>query len=70
MEGELTSLKIDRKAYIRARIIESLSDLDVAANMWMAGMSRNSAGKAFNAVKALVSALVTKNLDKLSIKDE
>ncbi|BDC17112.1 PaREP1 family protein [Acidianus sp. HS-5] len=66
MEEKLTSPKIDRKAYVRARIIETLDDIDVATNMWIAGRSRNSAGKIFSAVKALLSALVTKNLDKLS----
>ena len=67
---KLSSPRIDRKAYIRARIIETLDDLDVGINMWLAGRTRNSAGKIFNAVKALLLALVTKNLDKLSAKDE
>jgi Archaeal PaREP1/PaREP8 family. len=66
MEEKLISPKIDKKAYIRTRIIETLDDLDIAINMWIAGRSRNSAGKVFSAVKALLSALVTKNLDKLS----
>ncbi|MEJ2778524.1 PaREP1 family protein [Stygiolobus sp. RP850M] len=70
MEEKLSSPKIDRKAYIRARILEMLDDIDVGINMWLAGRTRNSAGKIFNAVKALLSALVTKNLDKLSAKDE
>jgi hypothetical protein len=66
VEKKLVSPKINKKAYIKARIIETLDDLDIAINMWIAGRSRNSAGKAFSAVKALLSALVTKNLDKLS----
>ncbi|AWS00379.1 PaREP1 family protein [Metallosphaera hakonensis] len=66
MEEKLLTPKFDKKAYIRARIIETLDDLDIAINMWLAGRSRNSAGKAFGAVKALLSALVTKNLDKLN----
>ncbi|MEM0173513.1 MAG: PaREP1 family protein [Sulfolobaceae archaeon] len=70
MEERLVSPKIDRKAYIRARLIETLDDLDVAINMWFAGKTRNSAGKVFSAVKALLSALVTKNLDKLSASNE
>ena len=57
---------MNKKAYIKARIIETLDDLDIAINMWVAGRTRNSAGKVFSAVKALLSALVTKNLDKLS----
>ncbi|BCU67725.1 hypothetical protein HS7_11620 [Sulfolobales archaeon HS-7] len=70
MEEKLTSPKIDRRAYTRARIIEALDDLDLAVNMWLAGRTRNAAGKAFSAVKALLSALVTKNLDKLAINNE
>ncbi|MBB5252656.1 PaREP1 family protein [Sulfurisphaera ohwakuensis] len=70
MEEKLASPKIDRKAYVRARIIETLDDLDVAINMWLAGRSRNAAGKVFSAVKALLSALVTKNLDKLAADNE
>jgi len=66
VEERLTSPKIDRRAYIRARVLEVLGDLDVGINMWLAGGSRNAAGKVFNAVKALLSALVTKNLGKLS----
>jgi hypothetical protein len=66
VEERLTSPKIDRRAYIRARVLEVLGDLDVGINMWLAGGSRNAAGKVFNAVKALLSALVTKNLSKLS----
>jgi Archaeal PaREP1/PaREP8 family. len=69
MEEKLISLKIDRKAYIKARIIETLDDIDVAIYMWIAGRSRNSAGKVFSAVKALLSALVTKNLDRLPNSD-
>jgi hypothetical protein len=66
MEKKLISPKINKKAYIKARIIETLDDLDIAINMWIAGRTRTSAGKVFSAVKALLSALVTKNLDKLS----
>ena len=66
MEKKLVSPKFNKKAYIKARIIETLDDLDIAINMWIAGRTRNSAGKVFSAVKALLSALVTKNLDKLS----
>ncbi|MFP3202089.1 MAG: PaREP1 family protein [Sulfolobus sp.] len=69
MEGKLISPKIDRKAYIKARIIETLDDIDVAIHMWIAGRSRNSAGKVFSAVKALLSALVAKNLDRLPNSD-
>jgi hypothetical protein len=68
-EDRLISPKIDRMAYVRARTMEVLSDLNVGINMWLAGGTRNAAGKVFGAVKALVSALVTKNLDKLSTNE-
>jgi len=44
--------------YVEARIIESLSDLLLALALWKEGYTRNSAGKAFSAVKALLSAFV------------
>ena len=51
--------------YVEARVIESLSDLLLSLTLWKEGYTRNSAGKAFNAVKALMSALVVTNEDKL-----
>ena len=69
MEEELVSPKIDRKAYVRARIVEAVDDIDIAVNLWLSGKTRNAAGKAFAAVKALLSALVTKHLDELAKKD-
>ena len=70
MEEELVSPKIDRKACIRARVVEAIDDIDIAVNLWLSGKTRNAAGKAFAAVKALLSALVTKELDRLSGIDE
>ena len=70
MEENLVPPKIDRIAYIKARLIEVIDDLDVAFNMWLSGRTRNAAGKVFGSVKALLSALVTKELDKLSGIDE
>jgi hypothetical protein len=69
VEGKLVSPKINRAAYVRARLLEVLSDLSIGINMWLAGSTRNAAGKVFSAVKALASALVTKNLDKLSTNE-
>ena len=51
--------------YVEARVIESLSDLFLSLTLWKEGYTRNSAGKAFNAVKALMSALIVTNVDKL-----
>ncbi|AWR95418.1 PaREP1 family protein [Acidianus brierleyi] len=51
--------------YVEARVIESLSDLLISLNLWKEGYTRNSAGKAFNAVKALLSALIVVNEDKI-----
>ncbi|MBB5255251.1 PaREP1 family protein [Sulfurisphaera ohwakuensis] len=51
--------------YVEARIIECLSDLLLSLTLWKEGYTRNSAGKAFSAVKALMSALVVVNEDKL-----
>ena len=65
MEEDLVPPKIDRNAYIKARLIEVIDDLDVAFNMWLSGRTRNAAGKVFGSVKALLSALVTKELDRL-----
>jgi hypothetical protein len=47
-----------REEYVEARIVESLSDLLLALALWKEGYTRNSAGKAFSAVKALLSAFV------------
>ena len=69
MEEELVSPKIDRKAYIKARLVEAVDDIDIAVNFWLSDKTRNAAGKAFAAVKALLSALVTKHLDELAKKD-
>ena len=70
MEEDLVPPKVDRKAYIKARLIEVIDDLDVAVNLWLSGRTRNAAGKAFQSVKALLSALVTKELDKLGKVDQ
>ncbi|MEM0373645.1 MAG: PaREP1 family protein [Sulfolobaceae archaeon] len=51
--------------YVESRIIKSLSDLFLSLTLWKEGYTRNSAGKAFNAVRALLSALIVVNEDKL-----
>ncbi|BDC18787.1 PaREP1 family protein [Acidianus sp. HS-5] len=50
---------------VEARVIESLSDLLLFLTLWKEGYTRNSAGKAFNAVKALMSALIVANEERL-----
>lgn len=62
MEKDL--LHVDEN-YIYARIIEALTDSLLAIELFERGLSRNSAGKAFSAVKALISALVVKYNEKL-----
>ena len=70
MEERLLSPKVNKRAYITARLIEALDDIDVAVNLWLSERTRNAAGKVFGSVKALLSALVTKELDRLSGIDE
>ena len=65
MERELLSPKIDVKGYIRARIMEVIDELSLSIVMLKAGATRNAAGKAFVAVKALINAMVLINLDRL-----
>ncbi|BFI76482.1 hypothetical protein YN1HA_25800 [Sulfurisphaera ohwakuensis] len=62
MEKDL--YKVDED-YVEARVIESLSDLLLSLTLWKEGYTRNSAGKAFSAVKALMSALIVTNEEKL-----
>ncbi|BDC18804.1 PaREP1 family protein [Acidianus sp. HS-5] len=62
MEKDLYKVGED---YVEARVIESLSDLLLSLTLWKEGYTRNSAGKAFSAVKALMSALIVTNEDKL-----
>ena len=62
MEKELRTVNED---YVNARVIEALDDLYLALLLWKEGRTRNAAGKAFSAVKALLSALVVVNEEKL-----
>ena len=62
MEKELRTVNED---YVEARVIEALDDLYLALLLWKEGRTRNAAGKAFNAVKALLSAMVVVNGEKL-----
>lgn len=62
MEKDIYKVNND---YVEARVIESLSDLLISLNLWREGYTRNSAGKVFNTVKALLSALTVINEEKL-----
>lgn len=62
MEKDL--VKVDRD-YVIARLIETLDDLILAVEFWNRGFARNSAGKVFSSVKALLSALVTRYQERL-----
>ncbi len=47
--------------YVKARILESILDSILSIELWNRELTRTSVGKAFNAVKALISALVVVN---------
>jgi hypothetical protein len=65
VERGLLSPNIDVKSYIRAKVMEVIDELSLSIMMLEAGATRNAAGKAFVAVKALISAMVLINLDRL-----
>ena len=62
MEKELGAVN---ENYVEARVIEALDDLYLALLLWKDGRTRIAAGEAFSAVKALLSALVVVNEEKL-----
>ena len=64
MEGYL-DYKRDSKAFIYAKLYDSLVEGKVALEMLGRGMLQNAAGKAFLAVKEAISALVVKNMNKI-----
>jgi len=47
--------------YVKARILERILDSILSIELWNRELTRTSVGKAFNAVKALISALVVVN---------
>ena len=63
MEKELRAVN---EEYVEARVVEALDDLYLALLLWKDGRTRNAAGKAFTAVKALLSALVVANEERLA----
>ena len=53
------------KAYSKVRLLESMVELRIALEMLKEGYTRNFTQKVFLAWKAIISALVSLNLDKL-----
>jgi hypothetical protein len=52
-------------AYVEARLLEALSEARLALKFLERGLTRNATGKAFQAWKALLAALLRLELDKL-----
>jgi hypothetical protein len=70
MEGKISLIEGYREAYIKVRIIESLQGLQLAVRLLKEGFSRNAASKVFMAWKAMISALVAANLEKMPRDDK
>ncbi|BDB98781.1 PaREP1 family protein [Saccharolobus caldissimus] len=62
---EVLDYKADPKSYVYVKVMESLMETKLALEMLRKGMITNASSKAFIAVKAIVSALVVKNFDKI-----
>jgi len=52
-------------AYVEARLLEALVETRLAFRLLEEGLTRNAAGKAFQAWKALLAALLRLELDRL-----
>ncbi len=66
---EVLDYKKDPRSYVHAKAMEGLIEGMLALEMLRRGFLTNAASKAFISVKAIVSALVVKNLDRI-IKDK
>ena len=53
------------EGYIEARLLEALGEARLALEFLERGLTRNAAGKAFQAWKALLAALLRLELEKL-----
>jgi len=53
------------KKYVEARLLETLVEAGLALRFLREGLTRNAAGKAFQAWKAYMAALLRLELDKL-----
>ncbi len=65
MESKIPLIEKNKDGYIRVKLLECLQELELSLLMLRQGFSRNSASKAFMAWKALISALVVLNLDRM-----
>ncbi|MCG2880212.1 MAG: PaREP1 family protein [Vulcanisaeta sp.] len=70
MEGRIPTIERHRDAYIKIMIIESLQELQLAVRLLKEGFSRNAASNVFMAWKAMISALVVANLEKMPRDDK
>ncbi|BDC18945.1 PaREP1 family protein [Acidianus sp. HS-5] len=62
---EILDYKADPKSYIYVKVMEGLMESKLALEMLRKGMITNASSKAFIAVKAIISALIVKNFDKI-----
>jgi hypothetical protein len=58
-------LKPSDEGYVEARLLEALVEARLALRFLEEGLTRNAAGKAFQAWKALLATLLRLELDKL-----
>ncbi|BCU69670.1 PaREP1 family protein [Stygiolobus caldivivus] len=63
-EGAVPQVK-DLQGYINFRLEEAIVELNLAVELLKRGYSRNASQKAFMAWKAIISVLVSINLDKM-----
>ena len=66
MEIEKPLPKPTSEEYVNARLLESLVEASLAIKFLKDGLVRNAAGKAFQAWRALLAALLRLELDKLT----
>jgi len=57
--------KPSEESYVKARLLEAVTEARLALRFLKEGLTRNAAGKAFQAWKALLAALLRLELDKL-----
>ncbi|ACP56380.1 PaREP1 family protein [Saccharolobus islandicus] len=62
---EVLDYKADPRSYVYIKVMETLTEGKLALEMLKKGMITNASSKTFITVKAMVSALVIKNFDKI-----